>query len=432
MLDLVVDDPDVAGHTDIDVDRSRRDRRRWIVAGGAAAAIGLVVAATLSGGGSTIQSLTPTSAPPASPSTTGSPVVPPIDVSEVASTTASSDEPTTSTTGVQLGSGRGPLLGEATGVTLTMIGDGTLKHLDLDTGVLVASSINVFADFVNMRRVTGGIVFTDSSGPAAMPRFLADGATAPMALAFVPPATLTADSFLQFMGEGPPGRYWLSRQEPSSNRFSVGYVDAPGAELTLVTNPVGAEFGAVPDGTGGLIFRAPGGVYRVAPGEDQVSRIGTGELIDAGDGHLLEVSCDEQLRCALVVHDLATNTTRRLPGDFNGADIRFGRAGGILSPDGTQAALVSSNGNNDQSLTIEVRNDNGAAVTWTVETPNGGCPFAGCSGAPTWSSDSHWLFGVRNRTSLWAWRPGLSEPRIVELPGQSVTAMVAVPTATAS
>jgi hypothetical protein len=163
----------------------------------------------------------------------------------------------------------------------------------------------------------------------------------------------------------------------------VGSVEHPAMALvdsagrpTGVSVPIPATMArfADPDGAGYLLLRGPGGVYDARPGS--LRRITTGELLAAGPTRWLSLECDDRYRCATVVID--RDTRARTAG---GPVVEPGGGTGVISPDGTMAALPEATG------VHLVRLPGGADRRLAVP---GNESFE--DGSMVWSPDSRWLF----------------------------------------
>ena len=139
------------------------------------------------------------------------------------------------------------------------------------------------------------------------------------------------------------------------------------------------------DGAGYLLFGGTGGVYDARP--SGITRITTGDLLATGPTTWLTDECDAQFRCATTV----INRAHRRPAHAQRADRRSSANGGVISPDGTTAAVLEG--------------DDAAAGPAAPDQPGAPAP----TGRPTltldpnlnyqdglfvWSPDSHWLFAT--------------------------------------
>jgi hypothetical protein len=178
----------------------------------------------------------------------------------------------------------------------------------------------------------------------------------------------------------------------------VGYVEpgaAPGFHPVALraVDLVGAP---VADGSGGLIFNAPGGTYRWDGASGTTARVGDGTMLDVRGGHLLVVECSASLACQWRVVDLGSGASWTASA---GADTVRVDVAGSVSPDGRRF-YVRSGGN--EAPTITVYDDAGGAVTIGLD--------GGRAEDLRWSDDGRWLVGLRGQAGVMAWRPGLAAP----------------------
>lgn len=305
--------------------------------------------------------------------------------------------------------GPGPLLAEVTGVVLVAEVDGRLQRIDLDTGVMVDTGISADQISAPFSAVAGGVVVehTGRTGPVFLPN------DAETLVALSPPPDQTGNG--HFLGEGPPGRLWLSsNREPPA---SVRYMDRVGALGGLTDVPNWGAGPLVADGLGGLVFNTPTGMARVLPDGEPV-QLGPGSLFDARGGFALEARCEDTSRCDLVRHDLRSGTADTVAHDLALAEVglSFGRA--RLSPDGAWVVLTSTSRIEANGAHFQLYGPRGAHIEFEQQQLDG-CVTLTCAAAPTWSPDSRWLFGIRNPSTMWAWRVGSSTPVAIALSGPS-------------
>ena len=375
-------------------------RSRWLAAG-VVGLIGLVVASVALGGGGD-NAVAPTTARSAAPVARAT-VAPAAATTEAASSTSSSVDETTPPEGpatTQPTSGRvgsGPLLGEPSGLVVYSVTVGRLVRLDLDSGVITETAFAMGSDQIWPTSV-GAVAQSSDRNLVLVPP---DG---------TPPRRL-AGSGAWLLGEGPPGRLWY--QEPSAGEAELGlfYRDGPDGEPVRVAVPAGRNGQLLPDGTGGVLVSAGGGVYRLVP-RAPPRRLGSGYLVDARNGYSLEYTCDAVMVCGFVVRDVRTGVVRPAPGD---AARVFGAGGGQLSPDGRWVLVRSGGSEGTPSSGITALGPDAATVD-LGSAPDGGCVTANCPAAPSWSPDGRWVIGSREPGVLWAWRPGLDAPLTITIP----------------
>ena len=386
-----------SGH-DVVFARPRVGRSRWLAAG-VVGLTGLVVASVALGGGGQ-GAVVPTTAS----------TVAPVARTTVASSAATTAAPSTSSSVDEITSpatpattrptsgrvGTGPLLGEPSGLVVYSVTVGRLVRLDLDSGIITDTSLDMSGDQIWPTSL--GAVAQASVGPLVLlPR---DGS---------PPRSL-AGFGSTLLGEGPPGRLWYQDSASAGDAASLWYRDGADAEPVPVAVPAGPNDQPVPDGLGGVLMTAGGGIYRLVPGEPP-RRLGSGYLADARNGHSLEYTCDAVMACGFVVRDLRTGATRPAPGDA-AQILRSG--GGQLAPDG-RWVLVSGEIDGAGFDRIRAFGPDGAVVD-LGSGANRSCVHRYCPSQPAWSPDGRWVIGSREPGVLWAWHPGLDEQRLITVP----------------
>lgn len=383
---------------------------RWGRAIGAAVAAALVVAvgvSVASGGGGGESGPTTTTVEAATTTTT----------TETTTWSAEATAPITTTTLGPVALGAGPLLGEPTSLTLLVTLGADLHAVDLDTGIAQPLNAGRMGNAGSAGMLTSvGLLLPDNG--SGLLQLLRPGAKEAMPLVEQtrPSADQPFFGGYNYIGEGPPGRLWLTIYGPTPAQ--VGYVEpAIGPDV----HPLGPAFAVglmKADGLGGVVFSGPGGVYRLVPGETP-TRLSTGYLQDAVNGHVLTVECDELLQCGLQVRDLRRGTSWSAP--MADGDLTVPGVVPVLAPDGRHVVLSPFGGGvplRSGEGTVRVVGDDGAMVTFRETVfGSGNCFNYGCQGAMVWSTDGSWLFGLQDSATLWAWRPGLDAPRTVELPG---------------
>jgi len=166
---------------------------------------------------------------------------------------------------------------------------------------------------------------------------------------------------------------------PRSSRQSFALFDLAGKRLgpTVLFSTLGT---AVPDGTGNLVTINGNRVVEVtAAGTTTLTT--TGSLIASGPtGWLLEL-CDKTDVCHDAFVDRATRTARRVPG----LDVSALAGPGVISPDGTRAAIVTLT--LDQTAILHVID----LVTGADRTVPVTIDPTATSGTMAWSPDNAWL-----------------------------------------
>lgn len=196
-------------------------------------------------------------------------------------------------------------------------------------------------------------------------------------------------------GDGPllpgpaPGQAW---------RYSwIG--DAPSMTLvTLAGHPVGPTIALAPphhpapgmpapDGQGGVLLLGNAGeVYDAGPGRRvQVD----GQVIAIGPTRWLMISCRDETRCRNVVYDPRSGAQRMLPGPTLADGTYTWPPVGVISPDGSAAAIVDAGTVPPTIRLIDLRTgaDSRIAVPFSYYAANQ---------SMAWSPDSQWLFLADN------------------------------------
>lgn len=353
-----------------------RSSRRWAI-GAAVVVLGAAVAASVVGTGPPDRRGAPTTT--AAPATTTRPP------------RATTTRPTTAVAPAEpLAPPAGPLLGETTGLGLLLWAADGVFRLDLDAGTLVRTRLRSEDGDPDLTSV--GLVFQALDGPAR--RLLRPGDERP--------ATVSAASG-PFVGEGPPGRLWFVDYVDQGE--AIWYRDGTANRID-VPIPAGASM-TRPDGVGGLVVQAPGGVYALATPDAAPRRIASGQLLWWGYGRALVAECDDQLRCGATVYDLRSGEARTAPRGF----VRGAFAFQAVSPDGTQ--LLALNDDPAQATLTAVGLGGGITRLGPIRSP---CFIAECGGAVVWSPDGRWLFWVSGDEQVSAWRVGLADPIVVPVP----------------
>lgn len=152
-------------------------------------------------------------------------------------------------------------------------------------------------------------------------------------------------------------------------------VQLPAHDPLSVTATTDGRGYALLDGTGGVYDTGPSGLRWAAP-----------SIAAVGPGRWLAVTCRHHTHCRDEVIDTARGTAERLPGPALKGQTW---PPGVISPDGTQAAVFAADGDGKTRL-IMINLGNGASrgisVPINQQSP-GGQTLA-------WSPDGKWLFSV--------------------------------------
>ncbi len=387
-LDIELDGSDASPDGHDVVLAPARASRRWL-AGGLVAVLVAVVATSVASGrgdGSAAGSTTTTSTTAASTPT-----------GEASTTAASTTAPTSGDAAALQQTfliGTEPLFGEATGLALMVAVGPSSYRVDLDAATV--TRVTFGSGVFDLQLTPAGLLFRSDDAPVAQLRRPGSDAST------VEPLS-DGDHFL---GVGPADRAWFVRYRPlAPSVFWYQDGDGPRSEFA---SPSGDY--AVPDGVGGLVLGAPGGVYRWVPGVDAPHRVSTGRLQFAGGGLAMVTECDEVLTCADTLLDVRTGERRPPPVPASGTEAPFTYGG--ISPDGQVVFVLDGT--------------ESGLPTWSAVAPDGttvdlgrlatDCISVGCSFAPQWSPDGRWVVWSPDQTTVTAWRPGLAAPVRLTLP----------------
>ena len=164
---------------------------------------------------------------------------------------------------------------------------------------------------------------------------------------------------------------------------------------TAIPIPFGArdvDFASA-DGTGYLLFRLTGGVYRATP--DGLLRVTAGHVLAAGPTRWLTLECDAFHHCTPTVIDRATGHRHILPASMS----RYLPGGGVISPDGRTAALfraeIFTGDLAVHLIDLATGADRATGVTLTPPSDT-----LDPQGPLVWSPDSRWLFAADSHEQL--------------------------------
>lgn len=407
-LEIELDDAPTAGDGASEVVFERGPSRSRRAGAGAAAALAVAIgAAVASGGGgdrtaattttTRVVRATTTTAPPA---TTAAPAGP-----------STSAAPTTTTTIAVVGAGS-PLLGEPVGATLLLTSVRGVVALDLDTGtaapvdtggrlVFAEDLLPVRGGFVGWSQGTVTVVRTDGGDRGEFGRTSGGG---------------------QLLGTDATGAAWLLQFENGPPAL-VRLVDAssPAQPVTLPLATTIYPF-ARPDGLGGLVQDAGGGVFRWEVGGTPVV-LAEGLVVDAAGGFVLTQRCYPDPACTFTVTDVRGGAPRSLPvlaGDVVDATR--------LSPDGRWLVTnIATRGPEPADGPLVLREvTSGRTVELAVANGKALRSNGWMRSRLAWTADGRWLFYLSDGRTLRAWRDGLDSPIDIVLPDESLTGGVAV------
>lgn len=311
----------------------------------------------------------PSASPPTHPPTTTQSSVSAPSTSPTASSPRALAPPITVT---ELGH---PLLGVTGGWELFGRGDGVVIRIQLARGRITKTAVPALQ--------SGGPVFFVVGKDEAIVR----------PLDFVPgylvpdghPARQLSTNLSIGQGgpvfPGPdPNHVWVQSEGGSSSDLGLVGLDDASTMGALLPVPAGGNVqAAIPDGAGYLLFPGPGGTYDSRP--DGLHRITTGEVLAVGPTRWLASECDNHGTCTTVVIDQASGARHTLRPI---ASYASGMPPGVISPDGTTAALIDR-----QTAAVHLRDlTSGADHPLPVLTNQSSFDL----GTLVWSPDSRWLF----------------------------------------
>ncbi|SDE58712.1 hypothetical protein [Auraticoccus monumenti] len=319
------------------------------------------------------------------------------------SATADEDQPVRDTSGV-------PVLPDADpSWELFLQTARDVQRLQLSTGDVVRTRSRV-ASAPGSRAAflpgpDGVLAFSEESGTA---EYVPDDAAAERVE--IPGALERSRGFLSLL-PGPPGHAWVSRFDYEGGATAVELVDLTGRPAggeSTITVPGTAWPAVLPDGVGGLLVQATGGVWSLAGPRPQ--RITRGRVLATGPRVLVVLDCDDALICSRYVLEPGTGRERRV----GMAQPSDGYAeSGLTSPDGRWMAVRERGGDGTDRVVVTDLLD-GRTV---ASLPDGGGSLSvDPANAMAWTPDSGQLFHL-DGDGLGLFDPATSERRRVELGG---------------
>jgi hypothetical protein len=265
--------------------------------------------------------------------------------------------PTTTTTQVIPDA---PLLGEPTGLSLVVVTSAG-RVIDVDSGAVTRVGVPI-------RGVTAaGLLVEEEFGLATWPPpYDGSGSTT-----IIPPGRASSVELVWVVDGG--RHLWtiewsvdgrLPGPGPRASLLDLGGEVLGSFELPGEVGPGGAT-------DHGLVVYGPGGVYLV-DASGRADRVSTGDLLDAGNGHIHVHTCDEALRCGVEVFDGRGRHLGSGPSPVN----PFGF--GASAPDGRVAQVSYT----EDGFAVGV---DGVTVY-----EDEGFGFSG-QGSLAWSPDGRWL-----------------------------------------
>lgn len=269
-----------------------------------------------------------------------------------------------------------PLLGVRAGWELFGRGDGVVVRLQLARGRITRTTIPALHSSGPVSFIVGkdaALVRPLDSVPGYL---VPDGH---------PVRQLSATLSLGQGGPAFPGpdlnHVWVQPENSSPPAMTLARLDSPAPGVVLPIPAGSSAQQATSDGAGYLLFTGLSGTYDSRP--DGLRRITTGAVLAVGPTRWLVSECDYRDGCNTVVIDRISGTRRtlsRIASDVNTPPP------GVISPDGTTAALIDLN---NQTANIHLR-DLTSGVDHPLPVPTDQASFD--MGSLVWSPDSRWLF----------------------------------------
>lgn len=226
-----------------------------------------------------------------------------------------------------------PLLDAPTGLQVVGVSrSGDLVEVDLDTGVMTVTELRYGA----IDQWSTNIVVGRDSTFVSVNEYVYEIRPGQR-----PAAATGFGGAVQLVGAGRDAAtgvdvFWTVDYDRLDGRASLVARDRDGAPLSEPVDLANYWPQGV-DGRGRAIVRATGGTYAISLGG--VERLTTGTVLVMGDDHLVVRECDEQLRCADSLVDLATGSRQPFTAAIS-ADAEWLSSGYIgVSPDGSAVVV---------------------------------------------------------------------------------------------
>lgn len=316
---------------------------------------------------------------------------------------------TTSSPAPMVPLGRGPLLGEPTGLTLLLTATEQVQRLDLDARTLRPLPID--ADEEQLWAVPGGFVAARGGRVELLDH---QGAERSPGARPIEGTVLGVDASGSLVIQSAQDAEQLRRVPAGASR----------AELWLLPLPAGLRFDISTmrvDAAGGLVVAVQGGVVRVTSAG--ATPVASGALLDARGRFVVTWSCFPGPGCALEVTDVTASVAPASVPAAAGRRVFAAR----VSPDGR--FVLREEQLTDQSLTpVElVRVVDGVVVArFDDASHRWALPYNGGADRVAWSPDGRWLFVTADEHRLLAWRDGRTVPIIIDVSPASLQGPVIV------
>lgn len=182
---------------------------------------------------------------------------------------------------------------------------------------------------------------------------------------------------------GPDSNHlWIASDSGSGTRMELVGFDGADAGVSI---PAADGFSVISDGTGGVVVSKSTGIYLTGAGG--LSLVTTGRLLAVGPSRWLTVECQLN-HCNQVVIDRSSGARRVIGAAPPSANAGNAFPLGLVSPDGTTAALIDDTGVAPQLRLMDLIT--GHSYPIPVQLPT----IDASEGVMAWSPDSHWLFFV--------------------------------------
>ena len=190
-------------------------------------------------------------------------------------------------------------------------------------------------------------------------------------------------------------RLWLVPEDATDGYRTATKVDIDGNRVGRATIRLHDELGLPSsDQNGELVVTNTGGAYQAGP--SGLRRLATGQLLAIGTHHVLTWDCDDQARCDAYRTVRATGrrtplaVTRRAVSDvYQGDQDHASSYQGVLSPDGTHAALVGPPqiGDDGRLVVLDLRTGQDDPLPGSTTGVNPNAQVA-------WTANSRWLLAL--------------------------------------